>query len=296
MKKDIEIINKELGIYRVTTLGERWYARPSLQTENGMPEYEFFPSITWIAGHYPKGIGFYKWLADRGWDESQALKEAAGDKGSKVHYACSDVDKGMRIDVVNGKYLNPSTRQPENLSVEEVDCILSYRNFIEEYQPYVLADEITGFGENYAGTADKVVAFAGEAPGSPRQIAIIDLKTSKAIWEEYRLQISALSHMGIDYAGMGITDEEWANRKLFILQLGYKLNRAGFKLTLIEDKYPMFQVAWQLWKNENPDARPKEAVYPLFIESPFRIGQIKGEIVPAGQAKAKPARKAIKQK
>ena len=33
-----------------------------------------------IAGHYPKGIAFYKWLAEKGWDESQALKSAAGDK------------------------------------------------------------------------------------------------------------------------------------------------------------------------------------------------------------------------
>jgi hypothetical protein len=51
------------------------------------PEFRYVPPVTWIAGHYPKRIAFYKWFAEKGWDESQALKSAAGDKGSKLHEA-----------------------------------------------------------------------------------------------------------------------------------------------------------------------------------------------------------------
>lgn len=263
MQKEIIEINKEKGIYRVTTLNERWYTQQVLNEETGLPEFIFFPSSTWIASYYPKGIQFYKWLAEKGWDESEAIKNAAGDKGSKVHYACGDIDLGKSIDIINSKYLNPSSGQPESLTMEEVDCILSYRDFIEEYKPILLANEISGFGTFYAGTIDKIFKVKDE-------IWILDIKTSKSVWEEMKLQISSYSHMNIDYQKLGITDDQWNNRKLFILQVGYRLNKAGYKLTEILDKYDLFLTAYKLWQNENHNAEPKEASYPLFISSPFR--------------------------
>lgn len=229
-----------------------------------MPVYTYYPSVTWIAGHYPKGIPFYKWLADRGWDEAEAIKNAAGDKGSKVHKACEDIDMGVKIDVVNAKYVNNSSGQPENLTREEVDCIISYSDFIETFRPILLANERTCFGKNYAGTIDKIFRVNG-------QIWILDIKTSKNIWEEFKLQLSAYSHADIDYKKLGITDDEWAKRKLYILQVGYKKNKDGYKLTELEDKFFLFEVAYLLWKNENPSAKPVEAFYPLFIQSDIRV-------------------------
>ncbi|QGH73303.1 MAG: chromosomal replication initiator protein [Siphoviridae sp. cttb18] len=268
MEKEIIITDKEKGVLRITTLNERWYARPSQNKESGLPTYEFLPSSTWIASYYPKGIGFYKWLADKGWDEAEALKIAAGDKGSKVHYACGDIDMGEKIDVISSKYMNNSTGQPETLTIEEVECIMSYIKFLEDYKPQILLNEGSFFGEFYAGTIDKIFRIGEE-------IWILDIKTSKSIWEEYKMQISSYSHMDIDYKSMSITDEEWKNRKLFILQVGYKLNRAGYKLTEIPDKYDLFvNVAYRTWKNENPDAKPKEAEYPLILKSDFRISQL----------------------
>lgn len=288
MKKEIVQIDKEKSIYRVTTLNERWYAKEGKNKETGLPDFTYFPSSTWIGGYYPKGIQFYKWLAEKGWDEAEALKIAAGDKGSKIHYACGDIDEGKDIDIVTATYMNNTSGTPEPLTVEEVDAINSYTKFIEDHKPIILGNEITAFGDFYAGTLDKIFRVGDE-------IWIVDLKSSQYIWEEYKLQISSYSHMNIDYLKLGITEEEWKNRKLFILSVGYKKNKAGYKLTEIEDKYSMFLVAYKLWQNENPDAQPKEAEYPLKLKSDFRIAQIRGEnpkgVKVVQEAKAKVGKK-----
>lgn len=276
MKK--EIVRIANGIYRITTLGERWYAREVLSPGTGLPEFQFFPSTTWIAGCYPKGIGYFKWLAEHGWDEAEALKNAAGEKGSKVHYACTDVDLGRPINIQETKYENPSTKQMETLGPEEIECVSSYIDFVDEYQPVMLANEITGFSDISGGTVDKIFAVANKLAPQVRQIWILDIKTSKYIWESHKLQISDYSHMNIDYKKLGITEEEWAGRKLFILQVGYKLNKAGYKLTEIEDCYDDFRnVAYRIWQKENPNARPKEAEYPLILQSNIRVAQVKKE-------------------
>ena len=70
MKKMI-IDTKTKGIVQITTVDERWYLKKD----------KFVPSSTWIANYYPKGIGFNKWLASKGWDRAEALKQEAGEKG-----------------------------------------------------------------------------------------------------------------------------------------------------------------------------------------------------------------------
>lgn len=272
MKKELKVIDEKNKIMRITTLNERWYARPIQGKKTGLPEYEFLPSSTWIAGYYPKGIGFYKWLANKGWDEAEALKVAAGDKGSKVHYACEDIDKGIKIEITKQKYPNPTTGELEELTVEEIDCIKSFRDWLDETKPELLANELTVFGDGYAGTIDKIYRING-------QIWIVDLKTAKSIWEEGKLQVSSYSHADIDYKSLKITDKEWNERKQAILQLGYDQYRtkgkSHFKFTEIEDKFDLFKVAMKIWANENLNLKPKEMEYPLIISSEFRVEQLK---------------------
>jgi len=199
----------------------------------------------------------------------EAVKQAAADKGSRVHHVCFYLDKGKEIKITD-KYLNPSTKQKEELSKEEVDCIISYRDFLDETRPILLAQEITSFGDVYAGTIDKIFAIGK----IPKQIWIVDLKTSQSIWPEHELQISSYSHMQIVYKKLGISDKEWKDRKLAILQIGYKKNRKGYKFTPLQDKYHLFRnVAYKIWKNENPDIKPKERDYPTVIFSKFRREQ-----------------------
>jgi len=262
MLKEVKKIQK--GVVRITSLNERWYAKISIHKETGLQERVYYPSSTWISGYYPKGQHFYKWLAGKGWTEVEAVKQAAADKGSRVHRACEDLDKGKKIKITD-KYLNPSTGQKEELSKEEVDCIISYRDFLDETKPQLLAQEITSFGDVYAGTADKIFRIGD-------QIWIIDLKTSQSIWPEHELQISSYSYMKFDLKKIGVTEKEWKTRKLAILQIGYKKNRKGFKFTPVQDKYHLFRnVAYKIWENENGEDKPKERDYPNVIYSKFRL-------------------------
>ena len=119
-----------------------------MHTDTGLPEYSFVPSCTWICGFYPKGKPFWKWLADHGWDESQAIKNAAGDKGSKVHFAIVDLIDGKEVGMA-AKYLNPSTGQEEELTLEEYDCLMSFAAWFKEVQPKILVRETTVWNDEY---------------------------------------------------------------------------------------------------------------------------------------------------
>ena len=57
---------------------------------DGPAQVELVPSVTWMAGQHPKAFSSTNGLrirADKGWDETEAIKSAPGDKGSKVHTA-----------------------------------------------------------------------------------------------------------------------------------------------------------------------------------------------------------------
>lgn len=257
MQKEIKSIDKENQIMRVTTLDERWYCKPGESKTTGLPEFIFYPSSTWISGYYPKGIAFYKWLADKGWNEAEAIKQAAGNKGSIVHQAIESLEK-MGTLPIEALFLHPETKDPKSLSTEEIDCIFSFTKWHKEVNPQVLAIEMTIFGDGYAGTLDRIYRING-------QIYIVDFKTSQYIWEEMKLQISSYNNAEIDYAALGITKEEWLNRKMAILQVGYRLNKNGFKFTEIEDKFELFKYAKAIWRNENENSKPKQRDYPLVL-------------------------------
>ena len=267
MKKEIKVINQKEKIIQITTIDERWYAKESKDKKTGLPEYAYYPSSTWIAGYYPKGIGFYKWLAGKGWDEAEALKVAAGEKGSKVHQATELLEKGETISI-DSKLVNPNTLEEEELTVEEYEAIISYGNWFNAVKPEVLAVEMVVFNEEnvYAGTLDRIIRIGG-------QIWIVDLKTSKSIWQEHILQISSYSHADINYKELKITDEEWKDRKVATLQIGYQLNKNRYKFTEQIDKFDLFLNAKQTWTNENPEAKPKQRDLPLSIKLELPVAE-----------------------
>lgn len=264
--KEVKTIGGQ-KVLQVTTLNERWYARPTTDPETGLPTYEYLPSVTWISGYYPKGIAFWKWLANKGWDEAERLRVEAGDKGSKVHYATSDIDAGISIDIKQ-PYPNKETGELEELRPEEIEAIQSFIDWLDVTNPELLANEQVVFGDGYAGTIDRIYRIGD-------QIWIVDLKTSQNIWEEFKLQISAYSHANVEYGKLGISDKEWQNRKLAILQVGYRRNRVKYKFTEVEDKFDLFLMAKKIWENENPNAKPKEAIYPLILKSKVRTKKVK---------------------
>jgi len=257
MKKEIRVVDQQKGIVQITTQDERYYSIATTNANTGLPEYQFIPSVTWIAGYYPKGIAFYKWLADKGWDDSQALKVSAGARGSRVHKVTELLEDGCEFDISSTVESVDGTRQ--ELDATELQAVNSFINWHTETKPKCLASEMTVFGDGYAGTIDRIYIIDGK-------VWILDLKTSKQVWEEMILQISAYSHANIDFKSLGITEEQWADRGLAILQIGYCLNKKGWKFNEVEDKYDLFQMAKAIWKNENPDDKPKQINIPLKLK------------------------------
>ena len=62
-----------------------------------------------------------------------------------------------------------------------------------------------------------------------------------------------------------------ANIKLAILQVGYARNKAGYKWTEIEDKFPLFLAARQIWSSETEGQEPKGGI--SLVISPAAIGR-----------------------
>lgn len=281
MKK--QIIKKENGIIQLTTIDERWYIK-DIQRENNEVEHKMVPSVTWITSYYYKSPYLMEWIAKQGWDEAEAIKRAASDKGSKVHAAIVDLIDGNKIIGFDtaGKvtqYRNPTTEQLEDLTIEEYEAIMSFVDWYIEVKPKVLAREFVIWSDefNYAGTVDLLCEINGEK-------YIIDFKTSKSVWTEFKLQVSAYKKAYLEGVRNDLlqlaqkekwkTDrfqqeaEPYKNIKLGILQLGYGLNRKGFKFTDVDDKFELFLSAQQMWKEEAGKVEPKQKDYPEVLELP----------------------------
>src|SRR3990167_5221266 len=199
MQKDIRTL-KDGGLVQVTLVDERWYARPKMDEVTGLPAtYEFVPSVTWICGFYPKGIGFYKWLANTGWDEAQAIKEAAGGRGSKVHLAIEALINGVPVSMQDS-FNNPNTGKDEPLTLEEYEALLSFKGWWDKAKPKVVSQNVTVWSKEfgYAGTLDLVCLIEGK-------LWIVDFKTSQSVWMSHEIQVSAYKHANPAYEGASLS-------------------------------------------------------------------------------------------
>lgn len=291
MKKIIREVDQEKGIVQVTISDERWYLKQTTNETTGLPEIKAVPSSTWIAGHYPKGVQYYKWLADKGWNEAEAIKNDAAGRGSKVHNAIESIFKGEEVRI-DSKFKNPQTEQEEELTLEEVDSILSFLAWFEEEKPEVICYEINVFSDkyNYAGTIDLVCRIKGE-------LWVIDFKTSQHIWPSHKIQVSSYGKIieegEHDIPAIPTPDVLYYQKpRLGILQLGYKLNKKKFKFTELEDKFDLFLAAQKIWAEEVGNQTVVKKDYPIIL-SP---GKIKKETQPVIQIETeeKPKKKAIK--
>jgi hypothetical protein len=269
MQKIIKNVDEKRGICQVTIADERFYFKAGRDAQSGTPVMLAVPSVTWIAGHYPKGIQFYKWLASKSWDEAEAIKASAGDKGSKVHEAISAILNGQEVRI-DSKFLNRSAGQLEELTFEEVECIKSFIDWkatLESFEP--IAWDVVVFSEQhgYAGTIDLIARVNGE-------LYIIDFKTSQNVWPEYEMQVSAY-RVAVEN-GENVIHERNANGtdgkrlnivglKTAILQIGYRRNKCLYKWTEIEDAFPLFLHAKAIWQHESGDQHPRKVDLPIVL-------------------------------
>lgn len=225
-------------VMQMTTKDERFYSF----------EGRFFPSVTWILdSSYPKGIEFYKWLASQGWENAQAVKEAAGDRGSKVHHAIVDLLKGAVVRQ-DAPYWNDSKKTEEPLSDEEYRYLMTFQTFWEGTKPTLVESETVCFSEKYgyAGTVDAVLKIG-------KKLYIVDWKTSSRIYPSYLLQVAAYAKA---------MEEQRRYKRLYsgIVRLGTK-HKSGFEFKEFDPKetarhFSLFLAAKQVFDFEHPNAQP----------------------------------------
>lgn len=253
MKKEFRLVDEARGIVQVTTDDERFYVRESKDEITGNPCHIWLPSATWITSFVPKGIQYYKWLADKGWNESEAIKTERGKYGSRVHKAVEALLNGedIKIDTV---LIDPYTGQLESLTFEEYCAVLSFKNWWVElnkdHKVEVIAVEETLWSEELgaAGTLDLLIKIDGV-------LWIIDFKTSQYIWASHEAQLSFYRH--------AVKAPELP--KIAILQLGYKRNKNEYKFTELEDKIDQFNAARVFWKEEHSGTKPFQKDVPILI-------------------------------
>lgn len=230
---------------QITFLDERYY-----QDLEG----NYYPSVSTILDVYPKGFGFQQWLKDLGSNSDEVLKRA-GEQGSKIHDAIDQFLNGKEIKWIEG--------EKENYTLDEWMMILRFFDFYKTFKPETIAVEISmvngelGFG----GTLDYVCKLNNE-------IWYIDWKSGSAIHKGNKIQASAYKEL------WNKTEKEKITR-LGCLHLrastrgsdktGKVIQGEGWKLDEVEDSdhlFNLFKHTQVIWKEENPNPKPKNMIYP----------------------------------
>ncbi len=259
MKKEIRVADEEKGIIQCTTYDERWYAKPAEDKGTKLPTFKFVPSVTWVCSYYYKSPYLIKWIAEKGLEESESIKLAAGNKGSKVHLAVADILLGKEVRI-DSMYPNRDKGKDEELTLEEIDCIQSFINWKAENPGEVIAFEVAVFSDkhNFAGTVDFIYKMNDE-------YWLIDFKTGQSIWFESEMQVSAYRESIINGENGFQKLPPGVDLKLAILQLGYKMNKKRFKFTEITPCFDMFLIAQKIWEKEAGKQTVHQKDYPIVI-------------------------------
>ena len=256
-RKEIKLVDGR-EMLQITTEDERWYRIGET----------YVPSTTWICGYYPKGIAYMKWLAEHGWDEAEAIKNAAAEKGSKVHQAITDIVNGKEVRH-DSKFVNHEKGVEEELSAVEYGCVNDFVQWANEMQPTLITADYTLYNEQhgYAGTVDLKMKIG-------KEVWIIDLKTSQDVYPSHELQVSAYKN-----ADKGVD-------KIAILQVGYRRNKTKhFKFTEVEDQFPLFLDVKNIWAKETAGQTPLQRDYPISlkweskVEVPKQVKKVVKKIV-----------------
>jgi ATP-dependent exoDNAse (exonuclease V) beta subunit len=150
---------------QITLPDSRYYRR------NG----NYYPSVTYVLGYYPKGKFFENWLKQVGFSADYIVKKAA-EEGTQVHELCEAYLNGEELNFLDDKgrpLYNPDVWQ----------MFLRFVEFWELIKPILIETEVHLFSDilGVAGTCDLVVEINGK-------LWLLDLKTSNQLQTTYELQ------------------------------------------------------------------------------------------------------------
>jgi hypothetical protein len=232
----------DISSNRLTFLDNRFYMH-----EDG----NYYPSVTTILDAYPKGPEYYAWLKKTG-EDSDAVRDEAGRRGSIVHQLTELFDSGEEVTLMN---------EQGYISYKMVEWAMfeRYIEFRRRFPLEIIHTELNLVSPElgFAGTLDRVIEMNG------RRI-LLDIKTSNSIYPSYWLQLAAYKELyGEPIDEVGIL---WLNAKTRTEGSKGAVQGAGWQLITKQDTskdWEMFQCTHKLWLAENEGMKPKQTSYSL---------------------------------
>jgi len=223
---------------QVTLPDARYYRRNS----------QYYPSVTYVLGYYPKGKFFEDWLKKVGYASEYIVKKAA-EEGTLVHGMIEEYLNGAELNFLN-QYGNPQ------YDPNVWQMFLKFVEFWELYNPKLIEIEVHLFSDELkvAGTCDIICEIDGK-------LWLLDFKTSNQIQTTYELQTAVYGQCykecyGKTVDNYGILWLKSTKRKLN----KEKMQGKGWEVVLptrsYEENIDIFKTVKRLFDLENPNDTP----------------------------------------
>ena len=147
---------------------------------------KFSPAVTKILGEtLPMPYALRQWIGEVGNDKAEQRLQQAGDRGTHLHDACERLLKGEEINLLN-----------DFPKAADKKCLVAFSNWCAEYQPIIKGTEFTVASRSgYAGTLDILCEIE-------KELYIVDIKTSRSIYDSHKLQIAAYQNAYFEMSGL----------------------------------------------------------------------------------------------
>ena len=236
-KKYNRILEISEDAKQITLPDSRYYRR------NG----EYYPSITYVLSHYPKGKHFQEWLKKVGYSADWIVKKAS-EEGTQVHE--------MIEAYLNGEELKFLEHGRPMYAPNVWQMFLRFVDFWEEYKPTLIEVEVHLFSDELkvAGTCDMICEINGE-------LWVIDFKTSNHLQTTYDLQTAMYAKCFEECFGKKVnrTGVLWLKSSKRGPKKG-KMQGKGWEVyespRTIEENLDIYRAVRTLFDLENPNHKP----------------------------------------
>jgi ATP-dependent exoDNAse (exonuclease V) beta subunit len=208
---------------------------------------EYYPSVTYVLSHYPKGKFFEDWLKKVGYSADYIVKKAS-EEGTQVHE--------MIEAYLNGEELKFLEHGIPMYDPNVWQMFLRFVDWWEEYKPTLIEAEVHLFSDELkvAGTCDLVCEINGE-------LWVIDFKTSNHLQTTYDLQTAIYAQCFEECFGKKVdrTGVLWLKSSKRGPKKG-KMQGKGWEMyespRSQEENLNIYRAVRQLFDIENPKHQP----------------------------------------
>lgn len=213
------------------------------------------PSVTTLLEAYPKGAAFFEWLKKNG-EDSDAIRDEAGRKGSLVHSLTEDYDNGLEVGLMNEEgYIG--------YKMNEWAMFERYVEFRNRFPLEIIHTELNLVSKSlgFGGTLDRIIKMNDK-------LVLFDIKTSGSIWPSYWLQLAAYKRLFEESYPDKIDEVAilWLNAKTKTDGKKDSCQGKGWQMISNSDTtkdWQLFKATQQLWLAENGTQAPKSFSYQL---------------------------------